>query len=169
VPLGQRRARSQTAGCCGRGRAHGAARLAAAVLSPDTISPILRRLGIRIAASLIGIALGLLVSDVVLEKFSLNATALLEATLVFWGIHIVVQFLALRVLIRQPSVALAGLLALGSTIVALIVVNAIVSGLTIHGVQTYVLATLIIWLGTAISDTVSGRMVRERRRERRER
>jgi hypothetical protein len=127
---------------------------------------ILRRLGIRIVASLIGIALGLLVSDVVLEKFSLNATALFEATLVFWVIHIVVQFLALRVLIRQPSVALAGLLALGSTVIALIIVNAIVSGLTIHGVQTYVLATLIIWLGTAISDTVSGRMVRERRRER---
>jgi hypothetical protein len=106
------------------------------------------------------------VSDAVLDKFSLNATALLEATLVFWVIHIVVQFLALRVLIRQPSVALAGLLALGSTVVALIVVNAVVSGLTIHGAQTYVFATLIIWLGTAISDTVGRRMVRERRRDR---
>jgi hypothetical protein len=121
---------------------------------------VLRRLAIRFACSLIGIAAGLLISDAVLSKFSLNATALVESTLLFWVIHLGVQLLALRVLIRQPSIALAGLLALGSTIVALIVVNAIVSGLTIHGFSTYVLATLIIWIATAISDTVGRRMVR---------
>jgi hypothetical protein len=125
-------------------------------------------LAIRFACSLIGIAAGLLISDAVLSKFSLNATALVESTLLFWVIHLGVQLLALRVLVRQPSIALAGLLALGSTIVALIVVNAIVSGLTIHGFSTYVLATLIIWIATAISDTVGRRMVRERRREHRE-
>jgi hypothetical protein len=135
----------------------------AAFCCRDRITIILRRLGIRFAASLIGIALGLLVCGAALSKFSLNATALVEATLTFWVIHLVVQILALRVLVRQPSVALAGLLALGSTVVALIIVNAIVSGLTIHGIQTYVLATLIIWLCTAISDTTARRMVRERR------
>jgi hypothetical protein len=137
--------------------------------TPYTIRGILRRLGIRFAASLIGIALGLLVADAVLEEFSLNAAGLFEATLIFWAVHFAVQFLALRVLIRQPSVALAGLLALGSTVVALIIVNAVVSDLTIHGAQTYILATLIVWLAIAISDTVARRMVRERRRERRER
>jgi hypothetical protein len=45
----------------------------------------------------------------------------------------------------------------------LIIVNAIVSGLYIHGIQTYVLATLIIWLTTAISDAAGGRMARDRR------
>jgi hypothetical protein len=69
------------------------------------------------------------------------------------------------VLVREPSIALAGLLALGSTIISLIIVNAIVSGLTIHGIQTYVWATLIIWATTAVSDTIGRRMVRERRRD----
>jgi hypothetical protein len=54
------------------------------------------------------------------------------------------------------------LLALGATVVSLIIVNAIVSGLYIHGIQTYVLATLIIWLTTAISDTAGSRMARDR-------
>ena len=125
------------------------------------------RLGIRVGTSLAGIAIGLLLSSALLSKFSINATAVLEATLVFWVVHLGVQFLALRVLIREPSIALAGLLALASTIVSLIIVNAIVSGLTISGLQTYVIATAIIWLATAVSDTIGRRMIRARRAERR--
>jgi hypothetical protein len=99
----------------------------------------------------------------VLSDFSINATGVLEATLVFWLVHLGVQILALRVLVRQPSIALAGLLALAATIVSLIIVNAIVSGLFVHGIDTYVFAALIIWLTTALSDTVGSRMTRERR------
>ncbi len=124
----------------------------------------LARLGIRAATSLAGIAVGLLLSSAVLDKFSLNATAVVEATLVFWVVHLVVGFVALRVLVREPSLALAGLLALGSTIVSLIIVNLIVSGLYISGLQTYVLATAIVWLTTAIGDTSGRRMIRARRR-----
>jgi hypothetical protein len=125
----------------------------------------LARWGIRLGTSLAGIAIGILVSGAALSKFSVNATAVIEATIVFWVVHIVVQVLALRVLVRQPSIALAGLLALASTIVSLIIVNAIVSGLTINGVQTYVLATLIIWATTSISDIVGRRMIRTRRHD----
>jgi hypothetical protein len=126
----------------------------------------LARWGIRLATSLAGIAVGIIVSASVLDDFSIDAGALVVATLLFWIVHIAVQFLALRVLIRQPSVALAGLLALASTIVALIIVNAIVSGMRVHGVSTYVLATLIIWLATAGGDVVGHRMIRARRQER---
>jgi hypothetical protein len=122
----------------------------------------LARWGIRIGTSLAGIALGVLLSSAVLAKFSVNATAVLEATVLFWVIHIGVQVLALRVLVRQPSIALAGLLALASTIVSLIIVNAIVSGLTIRGAQTYVLATLIIWLTTSLGDIVARQLIKRR-------
>lgn len=125
------------------------------------------RLGIRFGTSLAGIAVGLLLSTAVLDKFSLNATAVVEATLVFWLVHLAAQFVALRMLVREPSVALAGLLALASTIVSLIIVNVIVSGLNISGLSTYVLATAIIWLATAIGDTIGRRMIRARRAERR--
>ena len=84
----------------------------------------LTRWGIRLGSSLAGIALGILLSSAALSKFSVNATAVVEASILFWIIHIAVQVLALRVLVRQPSIALAGLLALASTIVSLIKVRA---------------------------------------------
>jgi hypothetical protein len=127
---------------------------------------VLARWGIRLLTSLAGIAVGIVVSATLLDDFSIDAGALVVATVLFWIVHLVVQFLALRVLIRQPSVALAGLLALASTIVALIVVNAIVSGMRVHGVSTYVLATLIIWLATIGGDVIGHRMIRARRQER---
>ena len=98
----------------------------------------------------------------------MTLTALVMATLVFWGVHIIVSFMALRVLIRQPSVALAGLLAIASTIVSLIIVSLIVPGLSIHGMATYVYATLLIWLTTAIGDVAGRRMLRARRERRRD-
>ena len=126
----------------------------------------LARWGIRLLTSLAGIAVGIVVSATVLDDFSIDAGVLVVATVLFWIVHLIVQFLALRVLVRQPSVALAGLLALASTIVALIVVNIIVSGMSIHGVPTYVVATLIIWLATVGGDVVGHRMIRARRQER---
>ena len=123
----------------------------------------LRRLGIRFAASLVGIAAGLLLSSALLSKFTVDASAVIVATLVFWLVHVVVSLFAVRVLVREASVAMAGLLALASTVVSLIIVNAIVSGLYIHGIQTYVLATLIIWLTTAAGDMAGRRMARDRR------
>jgi hypothetical protein len=127
---------------------------------------VLARWGIRLATSLAGIAVGIVVSAALLDRFSVDATAVVLATALFWIVHLVVQFLALRVLIRQPSVALAGLLALGSTVVALIVVDIVVDGISISGVSTYVLATLIIWLSTVVGDVIGGRMIRARRDER---
>jgi hypothetical protein len=127
---------------------------------------VLARLAIRLGTSLVGIAVGIIVSSAVLSRFSVNAAAVVEATLVFWFVHLATQFMALKVLVRQPSIALAGLLAIASTIVALIIVNVIVSGLSIHGLNTYVFATLIIWVMTSISDIAARQMIRARRHDR---
>ena len=124
----------------------------------------LARWGIRIASSLIGIAVGIVLSTAIFDGFSSTTTGLVEATIVFWIVFLIVNFLALRVLIRQPSVALAGLLALGSTIVSLIIVNLIVSDISIRGVSTYLGATLVIWISTVVADSIGRRMIRDRRR-----
>ena len=123
----------------------------------------LARLGIRVLSSLVGIFVGIVISVAVLSGFSASSKAILVSTLLFWVVYLLVSFVTLRILIRQPSVAMAGLLALVSTVVALIVVNIVVSGLSISGVSTYVLATLIIWIATALSDMVGRRKIRARR------
>ncbi len=126
------------------------------------------RWGIRLGSSLVGIAIGIIVSSAVLSRFSIDAAGVVQATLLFWAVHLVVTLLALRVLVHEPSIALAGLLALASTIVALLIVNVVVSGLRIDGFDTYVFATLIIWAATSISDMIGRRMIKARRQERRE-
>jgi hypothetical protein len=126
----------------------------------------LARLGIRFVASLVGILIGIIVSVALLSGFSATATAIVVSTLLFWAVNLVVNVVALRILIRQPSVTTAGLLALVSTIVSLIIVNIVVSGLRIHGVSTYVIATLIIWIATTLADMIGGRKIRQRRVER---
>jgi hypothetical protein len=125
---------------------------------------VLARWGIRIASSLIGIAVGIVLSTAIFDGFSSSTTGLVEATIVFWIVFLIVNFLALRVLIRQPSVGLAGLLALGSTIVSLIIVNVIVSDISIRGVSTYLGATVVIWISTVVADSIGRRMIRDRRR-----
>ena len=127
----------------------------------------LARVGIRVVASLAGILVGIVLSVALLSGFSASATAIVESTLLFWVVNVVLNFVALRILIRQPSVGTAGLLALASTIVSLIVVDLVVSGLKIHGVGTYVIATVIIWVATALSGLIGQRMIRQRRIDRR--
>ncbi len=127
----------------------------------------LARLGIRVVASLAGILIGIVASVALLSGFSATTQAIVVSTLLFWGVNLVVNFVALRVLIRQPSAAAAGLLALASTIVSLIIVNIVVSGLKIDGVGTYLATTLIIWIATTLADMIGRRMIRQRRVERR--
>ena len=64
--------------------------------------------------------------------------------------------------------ALAGLLAVAATVVSLIIVVLIVPGLQIHGASTYLFATLIIWVATAVADMIGTRKIRDRRMDRRQ-
>jgi len=124
---------------------------------------VLARWGIRIFSSLIGIAVGIVLAVAILSGFSASATAIVEATILFWVVHIVVAFLALRIFVRNPSVSAALLLALAATIISLIIVNIVVSGVAVDGVANYLAAGLIIWICTAIADVVGTRMIRQRR------
>jgi len=128
---------------------------------------VLARFGIRIAAALAGILVGIVLAVALLSGVDAGATAIVEATIVFWVVHIVVSFFALRVFVRDPSVSLALLLALASTIISLIVVNLVISDFSVDGAANYLVAAIIIWICTAIADVIGGRIIRERRRDRR--
>ena len=122
------------------------------------------RLGIRIVASLVGIFVGIVLAVAIFGDFSASAGAIVAATVIFWIVHVIVTFLALRVFVRDPSVSMAILLALAATIVSLVIVNLIVSGVSVSGVGTYLGAAVVIWICTAIADVAGTRAIRERRR-----
>ena len=125
----------------------------------------LARWGIRIASSLIGIAVGIVLSTAIFDGFSSTDDGTRR------GDDRLLDRVPDRQLprparasIRQPSVGLAGLLALASTIVSLIIVNLIVSDISIRGVSTYLGATVVIWISTVVADSIGRRMIRDRRR-----
>ena len=126
----------------------------------------LTRWTIRFAMDLVGVAAGLLICAAVLSGLHITAKGLVVATLIFWFVHFIIQIFALRTLVRMLSVALAGLLAIASTIISLFIVNLAVSGLTINGFSTYLFATLIIWATSFTADIMSQRMIRRRRLDR---
>ena len=126
------------------------------------------RWAIRLGMGLAGAGAGILVSAAVLSGLSIDTTAILETTVVFWLVHLGTQFFAIRILIRQPSVAMSGLLAIASTVVSLVIVTLAIPGLRVAGPATYLWATFIIWLTTATADFIGRRMIRDRRLDRRE-
>jgi hypothetical protein len=125
---------------------------------------VLARWGIRIASSLIGIAVGIALAVAILSGFSAGATSIVEATILFWIVHLIVMFFGLRIFVRDPSVSMAILVALAATILSLIIVTILVSGVSVDGVGNYLLAGIIVWICTAIADVIGTRMIRDRRR-----
>ncbi len=95
-------------------------------------------------------AVGLIVAAVVLEDMTINGAAFIIAVLIFT----VVQALALPFLAKMAmknASALMGAMALISTLVGLIVTNLVSSGLSITGFNTWVFASIIVWLAGMIA------------------
>lgn len=105
---------------------------------------------IRTAVFFVSTAVGLIVAMLVLDDMSIDATAFLVVVVIVAVLQAVLApFLAKSTARNAP--ALLGGVGLISTFVGLVVANVAVDGLTITGIGTWVLATLIVWLVTMIA------------------
>jgi hypothetical protein len=105
---------------------------------------------IRTAVFLVSTAIGLVVAMLVLDDMTIDATAFIVVVVIVAVLQaILAPFLAKSTARNAP--ALLGGVGLFSTFIALVVANVAVDGLTITGVSTWVLATLIVWLVTMIA------------------
>jgi hypothetical protein len=100
--------------------------------------------------ALIGSALGLIVAAAVLDDMSLSASAFLLDVVIFTAAFVVLHPLIMKMALRHSS-ALVGGSALIATLVALIVTDVLSDGLSISGVGTWVLATIIVWAATLLA------------------
>lgn len=104
----------------------------------------------RIGLSLVGNAIGLLVAALVLDKMSIDGVAFVIAVVIFTVLTAVIEPLVNKV--TEKSVpALQGGSALLTTLLALIVTAWLSDGLTIDGLSTWILATVLVWLLTVIA------------------
>lgn len=104
---------------------------------------------IRAAIFLGTAALGLLIAWWLLPGFDINWAGFLVAMLIFAIAQSVLSPLISKLAARHAPAILGGV-GLVSTFLALLLATVIANGLRIDGLLTWVLATLIVWLVTAL-------------------
>jgi hypothetical protein len=102
------------------------------------------------ALAVIGSAIGLIVAAALLDDMSLSASAFILDVLIFTAAFVLLHPLVMKTALLHSS-ALVGGSALIATLLALIVTDVLSDGLSISGVGTWVLATIIVWAATLLA------------------
>jgi putative membrane protein len=111
------------------------------------------RMLIRLALTIVGNAIGLLIAGAVLDDMDMSADGFLIALLVFTVAEVVLQPLITKIALQNAE-ALQGGTALVTTFVALLITDLVSDGLNISGAVTWLLATLIVWLTTMLAGVI---------------
>ena len=103
------------------------------------------RLVITFCIFLLSAALGLLIAVLVLPDMSVSAASFVLDVAIFAVLRAIISPFIIKLTLTSAR-ALAGAAGLVATLVALILTTLVTSGLSIKGLSTWVLATLITWL-----------------------
>lgn len=95
-------------------------------------------------------AFGLLVASLLLSGFSISGIAFIWAVVIFTLAEVILDPLILKIALTNVP-AIRGGVALVTTLVGLIITNILSDGLTITGLSTWILATLIVWLAAVVA------------------
>jgi putative membrane protein len=98
-------------------------------------------------------AIGLLVAGLVLSDMSIDASAFVFAVIIFTVVEVVAEPLFQKIAVTNVH-ALVGGVALITTFVGLLVTDLISDGLSISGVWTWIVATLIVWLAGTLAGVI---------------
>ncbi len=111
------------------------------------------RLLARLVLSLFANTIGLVVASLVLDGFDINGVSLVVTVLVFSATTVLAGPLLLKIALTNIP-ALIGGIALVTTFVGLLVADVLTDGVTIDGVSTWVLASLIVWLSSLLAGII---------------
>ena len=112
----------------------------------------------RMALSLLANALALLVASVLLTGFAINGLAFVVAVFIFTASTTILEPLITKIATQNAPYLLGGI-ALVTTFVGLLVTTIITDGLSIMGIGTWVMATLITWLATVVGSLILPRFL----------
>lgn len=105
---------------------------------------------IRIGLLLAGNAIGLLLAAIILDEMDVNGPAFIIAVVIFTVLTAVLEPFVAKVTEERPSLVQSAS-ALIATFLALVITVLVSDGLSIDGVLTWVLATVLVWLFTMIA------------------
>lgn len=102
------------------------------------------------ALHLLGNALGLIVAASLLPGFHLEPVGFVVSLLFFTLVEVLLGPFVLKMAVQYLP-ALRGGIALVTTLVGLLLTSVFTDGLTIDGLQTWILAPLIVWLSVLLA------------------
>ncbi len=113
----------------------------------------MKRLLVRIAVFLGSSALGLLAADFLVPGVSVPLWGFVTAVVIFTVAQAILAPFFLKMATRYASAFLGGI-GLVSTFVALLLASLLSNGLSIRGVGSWIAATVVVWLVTAVATAV---------------
>lgn len=108
------------------------------------------RLLIRAVIFFVSSAIGLLVAALVLDDFEVTPSGFLLVVVLFALIQSIISPFLMKVAAKNATAFLGGI-GLLATFIALLVATVVGDSLTINGVSTWIAATVIVWLATAVA------------------
>ena len=109
------------------------------------------RLLARLTLTLLANALGLLVAAALLDNFSMSAPSFIVAVLIFTAVMVVLGPLVVKLTLKYANFLMGGI-ALVTTFVSLGITNLLTDGISISGFNTWVLATLVVWIFSIVGN-----------------
>lgn len=103
------------------------------------------RLLASLTLSLLANAVGLFMASLILDGFQISGVSFIIAVAIFTIVEVIADPLITKIAINNVP-ALRGGIALVTTFVGLLITNIVSDGISVDGVSTWVLATLIVWL-----------------------
>ena len=108
------------------------------------------RLLVRLLIAFVSNGVGLIVGALVLDGMKLNATGFVVSVVIYTILFALLQPFLVSMLRRSPGPVLGGV-ALIATLVSLVVTTIVTDGLSIHGIGTWIAATVIVWLASVLA------------------
>jgi uncharacterized membrane protein YvlD (DUF360 family) len=115
------------------------------------------RLLIRTGIALLGAAIGFIVAAAVLDGMTLDGAAFVIAVIIFTVLTAVLEPLIEKIGDEHLSIISAAS-SLITTFLALLITELVSDGLTIDGLDTWLFATLIVWVCTALATFILARI-----------
>ena len=111
------------------------------------------RLLISAFVHLLANSVGILVAASLLNGFNISLSSAIGVVIIFTVVEVVAGPLILKMALQSVPV-LTGGIALVTTLVGLIITDILSDGLTITGLDTWVLSTLIVWLAALLAGLI---------------
>ena len=107
------------------------------------------RLLASLVLSILSNVVGLLAAAWLIDDFSINASSFITAVLIFSVSTVILGPLVIKIALTNAPYLMGGI-ALVTTLVSLIITNAVSDGIAISGLPAWVAATLVVWLFSII-------------------